>query len=82
MKNEVFRIGGKEIELTPAEMCTISEFYEVQCTADYLRNTQLDTKKYSEDDIQEIAGDVRRHMDKYGYDESAAIDEVLSERGD
>lgn len=64
------------IELDEMEMHTIHKYYEIQCTADYIRENH---EELSEEVIQKMATEVRRQMDKYGYDENEAIMEVISE---
>ena len=66
------------IELDEMEMHTIHKYYEIQCTADYVRENH---EELSEEVIQKIATEVRRQMDKYGFDENEAIIEVMTEMG-
>lgn len=60
-------------ELGPEEMSDIHRYYEIQCTADYL----IENHKVPEDEAEEKAEEVRRMMDKYGFTEEEAIDEIL-----
>ena len=64
------------IELDEMEMQTIHDYYEIQCTADYIRENY---GELSEEEIQKIATEVRRQMYKYGFDENEAIREVMRE---
>lgn len=64
---------GIEVELNDIDMMHICKYYEVQCTADYLR----DNYDWDEDKIQTIAEEVRELMADYGYCEEEAIDEAI-----
>ena len=70
MKN--YRLSNG-IELTEEEMSDIHHYYEVQCTADYL----ISNYNVPEDIAEEKAKSVRQFMDKMGFTEEEAIDEVL-----
>ena len=77
MKNKYFAtMKNGIIELDEIEMQAIHQHYEIQCTADYIRENN---EELSEEVIQKMAREVRRQMDKYGYDEDEAIMEVMSE---
>lgn len=77
MENFKLKIeSGHYIELTESDMCQINSYYEVQCTADYLRENHPD---WEEEKIQEIANNTRDMMNDYGYDEEEAIEEATSE---
>lgn len=66
----------KGITLDVSDLVLINEYYEAACTAEYLMdNYDIAT----EDEAMELGYDVRRLMNKYGYDEQEAIDEVLYE---
>ena len=72
MENLKFKTrAGIEIELDSMDMHRVHEYYEVQCTADYIRDNHED---WSEDKIQSIAYETRRQMFKYDYTEEEAID--------
>lgn len=80
MKNYKFTTrAGIEVELDDIDMSKVHEYYEAQCTADYLRENHED---WSEDKIQSIAYETRRQMMKYGYDELEAIEEALDDYED
>ena len=64
------------IELDEMEMQTIHDYYKIQCTADYIRENH---EELSEEEIQKIATETRRQMNKYGFDENEAIREVMTE---
>ena len=66
-----YKIRG--IVLTAGEMCEINEYYEQACTAEYL----LDNYDLSEKQAMQLAADVRREMNKYGFTECDAIEEVF-----
>lgn len=75
MKNLKFKTrAGIEVELDDVDMSRVHNYYEAQCTADYLRENHED---WDENKVQAIAGETRRQMDKYGYDEDFAIDEAI-----
>lgn len=67
----------KGVELTMNDMRVISEFYEAQCTAEYiLYNYDVD-----EDTALELGHAVRQEMADYGCSEDDAIYEVLKREG-
>lgn len=71
MENLKFKTrAGVEVELDSVDMHRVHEYYEAQCTADYLR----DTYDWSEDKVQSIAYETRRLMFKYDYTEDEAIE--------
>lgn len=65
----------KGITLTMSDMVQIHEYYQAACTAEYLMdNYGFDHKK-----ALDAGYDIRRKMNKYGYDEEDAIREYLDE---
>lgn len=70
MKNYKLSNG---IELGPVEMSDIHRYYEIQCTADCL----IENHNVPENEAEEKAEEVRIMMDKYGFTEEEAIDEIL-----
>ena len=68
----------KGITLDESELCEIHSYYEIDCTAEYL----LDNYDMDEENAIETATEVRRLMNKYGYDEEDAISEVLAQEDD
>ena len=73
MKATDFTFEIKGITLDMCEMNMIHENYQIFCTAEYL----MENYDKNEQDALRLATEVRRLMDKYGYDENEAIDEVL-----
>jgi len=73
-----YRIKG--ITLTASELSEIDRYYEAACTAVYLLDNfeQVKTEKQA----LELGYEVRRKMNKYGYSEDDAIEEVLNENSD
>ena len=72
MKNLKFKTRtGVEVELDDIDMSRVHEYYEAQCTADYLRENHED---WDEDKVQSIAWETRQQMFKYDYTEEEAID--------
>lgn len=70
----------KQIEIkgktyTMDELCFLHKQYEVLCTAEYL----IENKGLDEKEAKQRAADVRRIMDKYGFSEEAAIEEIFKE---
>lgn len=65
---------GIEVELNVTDMSYVHNHYEVQNTADYLRDTYMD---WSERKIQDIAAETRRLMDKYMSSEEEAISNAI-----
>lgn len=64
----------KGVTLNVCELQTLHEYYEAACTAEYL----MENYGISDENIAMNLGyEVRRLMDKYGYDEEEAINEVL-----
>ena len=66
---------GSKILLNMSDMCQITETYQALCTAEYLMDNH---NIEDEEKAVSIAYEVRRLMDKYGYDEDFAITEALS----
>ena len=65
----------KGIMLDTYDLMELHEYYEAACTAEYL----MENYNISDESTAIHLGyDVRRLMNKYGYDEEEAIDEVLS----
>lgn len=72
MENLKFKTrAGVEVELDDIDMSRVHEYYEAQCTADYLRENHED---WDEDKVQAIAWETRQQMFKYDYTEEEAID--------
>ena len=61
--------------LTMSEMARVHEYYEAACTAEYVMENYNIT---SESEALAIGYNVRRLMDKYGYDEDEAITVYMS----
>ena len=77
MKNYKFTTReGVEVELNDTDMYRIHKHYEIQCTADYLRENH---ENWSEEKIQSIAIETRRQMFEYDYAEDEAI-EIATKR--
>lgn len=74
-----FEYEIKGITLSMSDMCQIDAYYEAACTAEYLMDNYNIT---DEDEAMQLGYDVRRLMNKYGYDEEEAIDEVLCDDDD
>lgn len=75
MENLKIVKGGSTIELTVEDMTRIKEYYDIQNTADYLRENHEDMR---EEQIQRLAVEIREEMDKCDCTESEAITAVLS----
>ena len=74
MENLKFKTrAGVEVVLDDIDMDRIHRHYQVQCTADYIRDNNED---WSEDKVQNIATEARRQMLKYDCDEDYAIDKA------
>ena len=72
MENFKFKTRkGIEVELDCIDMHNVHEYYEAQCTADYLRENHED---WDENKVQAIAWETRQQMFKYDYTEEEAID--------
>ena len=72
MENLKFKTrAGVEVELDAIDMHYVHEYYEVQCTAEYLRENHED---WDEDKVQSIAYEARNQMFKYDYTEDEAIE--------
>jgi hypothetical protein len=56
------------------ELMECHQYYEAACTAEYIMENYNIT---DEDEALNLGYEVRRLMNKYGYDELTAIDEVL-----
>lgn len=68
-----FEYEIKGITLNMSDMNQINEYYEAACTAEYL----IDNYDVTEEEVMQLGYDVRRLMNKYGYDEEEAIKEVI-----
>lgn len=68
-----FEYEIKGITLSMSDMCQINEYYEAACTAEYL----VENYGVNEERAMQLGYDVRRLMNKYGYDEEGAIEEIL-----
>lgn len=67
----------KGITLSVSDLIDIHRYYEAACTAEcLLENCEQVT---TEEQAMKLGYEVRRKMDKYGYSEEDAIDEVLRE---
>lgn len=64
----------KGITLDVNDLMELHEYYEAACTAEYLMENYNIS---DESTAMHLGYDVRRLMDKYGYDEEEAVDEVL-----
>ena len=64
----------KGITLDVHDLMELHKYYEAACTAEYLMDNQSIA---TEDKALKLGYEVRRLMDKYGYDEEEAINEVL-----
>ena len=72
MENLKFKTrAGVEVELDDIDMSRVHEYYQAQCTADYLRENHED---WDENKVQAIAWETRQQMFKYDYTEEEAID--------
>lgn len=67
----------KGITLSVSDLIDIDRYYEAACTAEYLLENYEQVT--TEEQAMELGYEVRRKMDKYGYSEEDAIDEVLQE---
>lgn len=67
----------KGITLSVSDLIDIDRYYEAACTAEYLLDNYEQVT--TEEQAMELGYEVRRKMDKYGYSEEDAIDEVLAE---
>lgn len=64
-------------KLSTGDLVELHSYYEACCTAEYIRYKY----KIGEEDALELGYEVRRQMDKYGYEELEAISVVFGERG-
>lgn len=67
-----FECTIKGITLDMSEMSQVNFYYEAACTAEYL----LDNYEVSEEKALDYGYEVRRLMNKYGYSEEEAIEEL------
>jgi hypothetical protein len=67
----------KGITLNEYDMYDIKKYYEAACTAEYVMENYDIT---DEGEALELGYEVRRLMDKYGYYEEEAIEQVIAER--
>lgn len=71
MTDFTYEIKGTTLDM--CEMQQVHENYEIFCTAEYL----LENYDLTEEQALRYAAEVRRLMNKYGYNEDEAIDEVI-----
>ena len=64
----------KGITLDVHDLMELHQYYEAACTAEYIMENYGIT---DEREAMRLGYEVRRLMDKYGYDEEIAINEVL-----
>ena len=67
----------RDITLNQSEIAEIDKYYEAACTANYVLDNYPEVR--TEGLAMEIGYEVRRKMNKYGYDEAEAIEEVMEE---
>ena len=78
MKNHIFKLqNGSEVELNDIEMQRIHEYFQQQCTADYIRENYPDL---TEKEVQTYAINVRIRMDKYGCEEEEAVEYIVKDQ--
>ena len=70
-----YKIKGVTLDIN--DLINIHDFYEAACTAEYLMDNY---NIGDEDEAMQLGYEVRRLMDKYGYNEEEAIDGALAER--
>ena len=73
-----FEYPIKGISLSMSDMCAINKYYEAACTAEYLLDTY---DSVNEKNALALGYEVRRLMDKFGYEEAEAISEVVCKSG-
>lgn len=80
MKNYVLKNGT---EISVSEMIDIINYYEFECTKEYLVENYLEELSekeiVTENEINNIVNKIRKYIDDYGYSEEDAIYEVLSD---
>ena len=64
----------KGITLDVNDLMELHEYYEAACTAEFLMENYGIS---DESNAMNLGYEVRRLMDKYGYDEEEAINEVM-----
>lgn len=75
MKHHIFKLqNGSEAELDDTDMQRIHEYFQQQCTADYIRDNFSDL---TEEEVQTYALNVRMRMDKYGCGEEEAVGHMV-----
>ena len=67
-----YKIKGVTLDVN--DLMKLHAYYEAACTAEYIMENHNIT---NEDKAMNLGYEVRRLMDKYGYDEEHAINEVL-----
>jgi hypothetical protein len=70
----VIKYTIKGVTLDDFDLMECHQYYKAACTAEYLMENYDIT---DEDEAMNLGYEVRRLMNKYGYDEETAIDEVL-----
>ena len=67
----------KGITLNDYDLMEINRYYEAACTAEYILDTYPEIK--TKEEAMELGYAVRELMDKYGYNEEEAVNEVMTE---
>lgn len=68
----------KGVTLDVHDMIEVSNYFAAACTAELILEEHSD-KVTTEDQALDIGYEVRRKMDKYGYDEQEAIERAMDE---
>ena len=69
----------KSVTLNEWDMYDIKKYYEAACTAEYIMENY---GVVDENKAMELGYEVRRLMDKYGYEEEEAIKHVMEEENE
>lgn len=64
----------KGITLDVCDLLKIHKYYEAACTAEYIMENH---NIIDETEAMKLAHEIREQMDKYGYDEDEAIEQML-----
>lgn len=76
----------KGVTLNVIDLININKYYEAAYTAEYILEGDIKDlfnypiPEYTEEEAMQIAYEVRRLMEKYDYDETEAIEEIINER--
>ena len=79
---KIFReINGMEVEFVLTNDELFTAYLEQQCAFDMQNVRNLHDDTFNDDEVEAIANEARRQVDKYDVDWEYAVNEAISELG-